>query len=218
MSLTMVLSACLLRMWAWLVIWALMIPLSSTSATDIHEGFAEAKTGRFENFEYRVRLLLTDGGGLIGICLELVNKSEKKPLLMRRPAMNPSIGISLYDSEGNDMVDHIAKQQKISAETIPPNRTGGSVIKWKMKPLGFERYFISLRELLGSPPKAERNEGCMLYVYPLAVSVSVPPSIEGLLPPEMFHDVIITQKALEMDATKAYKRALIQLKDTAGKK
>ena len=194
---------------------SLLFPVFTTHATDIHTGFTDAQSGHFQNFEYRVRLLSAEDGGVIGICLQIVNKSAKKRLVMRRPEGYPAVAISLYDSEGNDIFDdRVVEPPKDKAPAKSPGRKKQDLIEWKLDPLSSERYFVSLRDLLKTLPKAKRYTGCLLHVYVLTISSAVPPSFESPLPPQVFHDVIVTRDALETDATKAYKHALKRLNES----
>ena len=191
---------------------ALTVSIDLLQAAEAEPEFTEAKSGKFDNFEYRVRLLMASDGGLVGIYLELVNKSKKK-LAMRRPVGRVPIAISLYDSDGNDLIDHsmVEKNRGKDDPKAMPIKDQAK-IEWKMEPLGKESHFTSLREELGTLPKAKRYEGCLLYVYSLATPSSAPPSFESALPPRLFHDVIETQRALELNGKEAYQRSLTKLR------
>ena len=197
----------------WLLLGVLAFPIHAAQSSSDHAAFTSVESGHYGNFIYRIRLLAADDGGLIGICLELANTSAKRPVTMRLPAASHPVSISLYNREGNDLIEWAVKQPEARKDAGSKDPSTGRVVEWKIEPLGFERRFISLRELLGSLPVLDRNEGCTLYVYPLTVSSAVTPTLEGPLPPRLFANVIVTRKALQSDAHKAYKNALIRRKE-----
>ena len=199
----------------WLLLGLLTVPVHAAQSSNDHATFTAVEVGHYGNFIYRIRLLTADDGGLVGICLELLNESAKKPLTMRLPAASRPVAISLYNSEGDDLIERLVKQPDARKDAGSKDPNVGRVIEWKIEPLGFERRFISLHELLGTLPTLDRNKGCTLYVYPLTVSSAVAPTLEGPLPARLFTDVIVTRKALQLDAGKAYKSALIKLKGRA---